>query len=104
MLVKVQIGLAVQPRKPKKLFVQRLDINYTEEDVSKAIDEININAGTSEDSDIPARIYKNFKDSLLKPIHIWSKSFADRKVPSALKIQHINPVHKGGAKTDSGLC
>ena len=77
-----------------------LDMNYTEEDVSKAIDEMNINAGTSED-DIPARIYKNCKDSLLKPIHmIWSKSFADGKVPSALKIQHINPIHKGGAKTD----
>jgi len=76
------------------------DMDYTEEDVIKAIDEMNINAGTSEE-DIPARIYKNCKATLSKPIHmIWSKSFDAGKVPPALKTQFIHPLHKGGSKVD----
>ena len=75
------------------------DIYFTEEDIIKAIDEIDINASTC-DNDIPAQVLKNCKNALCYPIQqIWSKSFNSGIIPPALKTQYITPVHKKGPKT-----
>ena len=77
------------------------DMKFDDSDIIKAIDELNINAGTI-DEDIPARVYKNCKENICKPFTlIWTKSLAKGKVPPALKTQYITPIHKGGPKTDS---
>ena len=75
-------------------------IEFDEEDIIKAIDEIDTDSATS-DGDIPARILKACKVPLSRALHlIWKRSFKTGKVPTVYKEQFITPVFKKGNKTD----
>ena len=74
-------------------------IQITQDDIVKAINEIDTYAATS-DGDIPARILKECKNSLSVPLKmLWDWSFSTGIIPTSLKEQYITPVHKGGNKT-----
>ena len=76
------------------------DIEFSQEDIQNAIDEIDRDAATTE-NDIPALVLKECKSTLSYPIClIWKKSFDSGIVPSNMKIQSINPIFKKGDKSD----
>ena len=79
------------------------DIEFEEQDVIQAIDDIRLGAGTSEHG-IPAVLLKQCKLQLSYPIwKIWKKSIDTRLVPGVLKEQYIAPIFKKGEKTDPAL-
>ena len=75
-------------------------IDFDEEDIIGAIDEINADSATSE-GEIPARILKACKKPLAKALLIlWRSSFDTGAIPLTYKEQFITPVYKKGNKTD----
>ena len=75
------------------------DIEFVNEDIVKAIDEIDPYASTSE-NDIPAKVLKECKHNLCTPIHmIWKRSMESETVPAIFKTQFITPVYKKGNRT-----
>ena len=75
-------------------------ITFTIHDIIEAINEIDINASTSE-GEIPARILKGCKHALAPTLMIiWKNSFEKGKIPAVYKKQYITPIYKGGPKTD----
>ena len=76
------------------------DLKFDEEDIIKAIDEINTYSSTSHGC-IPACILKACKEKLSHPLMmLWEQSFAKGKIPSSLKDQFITPIFKKGSKSD----
>ena len=76
-------------------------IDFTEDDLIEAINEIDVESSTSED-DIPARILKACKTSFSKAfLLLWKNSMKTSTIPVALKEQFITPVYKKGDKTDT---
>ena len=77
-------------------------IEFGEEDIISAIDEISADSATS-DGEIPARIIKACKTSLSPALLIlWETSFRDGVIPAVYKEQYITPIFKKGNKTDPG--
>ena len=69
-------------------------LDFTEQDIMKAIDEIKPNAASGPD-EIPVILLKNCKESLAKPIHLlWSRSMEKGDVPDFYKFSHVFPLHK----------
>ena len=70
------------------------DVEFSTEDIEKAIDEINENSACG-DGDIPAIVLKRCKKNLSTPILlIWKDSFHSGFIPAVYKKQYITPVHK----------
>ncbi|MCP4494602.1 MAG: reverse transcriptase family protein, partial [Gammaproteobacteria bacterium] len=76
------------------------DMEFSLEDVVKAIDEIDTYSSTSHEC-IPACILKACKQNLSIPIHmLWDQSFSNGRIPDSLKEQFITPIHKKDSKAD----
>ena len=76
------------------------DINFSEKDIVKAINEIKMNSACGED-DIPAIILKNCINTLSYPIlRLWQDSFTHGYIPSQYKSQFITPIHKKDSKAE----
>ena len=75
------------------------DIDFTEEDVKKAIGSIPTLAAPGPDK-LPAIILKECKDHIALPIYkIWRKSLDTGDIPEILKTQSIVPIFKKGNKS-----
>ncbi|KAL5255606.1 hypothetical protein ACHWQZ_G010992 [Mnemiopsis leidyi] len=75
-------------------------IEFTEEDIISAIDEIDPESATS-DGDIPAKILKFCKRPLSHALFkLWKCSYEVGKIPQVYKEQFITPVYKKGNKTE----
>ncbi|KAL5269743.1 hypothetical protein ACHWQZ_G003270 [Mnemiopsis leidyi] len=76
------------------------DIEFSTEDIMKAIDEIDTYSSTSHEC-IPACILKACKEPLSSPIHmLWEQSFSKGAIPQSLKEQFITPIYKKESKAD----
>jgi len=76
------------------------DIEVTLELMMEAMSELNANS-SAPDCEIPARILKNCRKSLCKPLTIlWQKSSKAGIIPTQFKKQFIAPIFKKGNKTD----
>ena len=75
-------------------------IEFSEEDIISAIDEIDPESATS-DGDIPAKILKFCKRPLSHALFkLWKCSYEVGKIPQVYKEQFITPVYKKGNKTE----
>ena len=75
------------------------DINFTEDDIEKAISETKPNAACGDDS-FSALLLKNCKKELSVPLYmIWRNSLDSGEIPGLLKTSKITPIHKGGLKS-----
>ena len=78
------------------------DIDFSCEDIIKAIKEIDPNASSCP-NDIPAKVLHKCCDQLAYPIwYIWKRSFDSGMIPEQLKMQYITPVFKKGDRTKAG--
>ena len=69
-------------------------LNFSVDDIIKAIEDIKPNAASGPD-EIPVTLLKNCKKALAEPIHIiWSRSLVTGEVPSFYKFSHVFPLHK----------
>ena len=74
------------------------DIEFTEKDIEKMINEIKSNSACGEDG-FSALLLKNCKSELSVPLYIlWRHSMDTSEIPSFLKISKIAPIHKGSLK------
>ena len=81
---------------PKETRIE--DIDFNEEHISKAIDEISATSSPGPDR-FPAIILKKCKKALCKPLYmIWRKSLDTGEIPLLLKSSVVIPVYKGGSK------
>ena len=72
------------------------DIEFSEQDIIDAIDELK-NTSASGPDGLAAIFLKKCKDSLAKPLfHLWRKCLDQGITPDKLKEAHIIPIHKGG--------
>ena len=70
------------------------DINFSEEDIERAIDELRYNAAAGKDG-FSAMLLKNCKHSLLYPLaYLWCKCLDTGQIPAVLKQSVITPIHK----------
>lgn len=75
------------------------DIQFTEQDIIDAIDEIPINSAPGPDR-LPAFFLKQCKHELAKPLYIlWRRSLDSGVVPEDAKTSNIVPIHKGGKRS-----
>ena len=76
------------------------DIEVTPKLMMEAMSELNANS-SAPDCEIPAKILKNCRMSLCKPLTIlWQKSSIAGIIPTQFKKQFIAPIFKKGNKTD----
>lgn len=76
-------------------------IDFTCEDIEKAISEIKETSACGED-DIPAVILKKCKEALSYPILlIWKDSLSSGYVPKTYKNQIVTPIHKKSSKAEA---
>ena len=74
------------------------DIDFTQADMEKAIDELSCNAAAGEDG-FPAILLKKCKALLSQPLTIfWRKCLDDGYIPPRLKKSIITPIHKGDSR------
>ena len=74
------------------------DLNFSENDITKAIEEVSYNAAPGPDR-FPATLLKNCKHQLAKPLYLlWRRSLDFGEVPEKLKTSAITPIHKGGSR------
>ena len=74
------------------------DIQFSEEDIIKAIDELDTNSAPGPDR-FPAIFLKKCKHKLAKPLYIiYRKSLDQGVVPDCLKLSHITPIYKDGSR------
>ena len=82
------------PSSPDKSEIHIEDLEFSREDIEKAIDEISENSACGE-NDIPAIILKRCKLTISHPIKlIWQHSIDTGTIPSVYKKQTVTPVHK----------
>ena len=73
-------------------------LDFSTEDIIKAIEEIKPNAASGPD-EIPVILLKECKEALAKPIYlVWSQSLETGVVPSFYKTSHVFPLHKKDSK------
>merc|ERR1712236_175841 len=71
------------------------DIEVTEEEIIKAIDDLEENSSARPD-DVPAILLKIVKEALALPLSlILRKSIDKGKIPDILKLAYVTPIHKG---------
>ena len=71
------------------------DINFTPDDIKKAISDIAANAAPGPDG-FPAILLRNCKEELAQPLHqIWRECLDLGITPPSLKFSRIIPIHKG---------
>jgi hypothetical protein len=71
------------------------DINFAEEDIIEAIDELSNNASAGPDG-FPAILLKHSKTILAKPLYImWRHCLDESLCPDKAKQSSITPIHKG---------
>ena len=74
------------------------DINFTEEDIVKAITDISPSSAAGPDG-FPVMMLNKCKNSLSKPLHmLWRKSLDTGAIPEILTKGHIIPIFKTGDK------
>jgi len=74
------------------------DINFTSEDIVKAIDEISPTSAAGPDG-FPAILLKSCKTPLSIALEIiWRNSLDSGTIPQLFKTAHVIPIHKGGGK------
>ena len=77
-----------------------MDIQFSTNDIEKAIDQLKPDAAPGPDS-IPAILLKKCKKTISKPLYIlWKKSLESGEVPQSLKHGLITPIFKKGSKGD----
>ena len=72
------------------------NIEFSEQDIIKAIGEISSTAAARPDR-YPAILFKKCQTALSKPL-IWRKSLDYGEIPPLLKMANIIPVHKGDSR------
>lgn len=78
-----------------------LDIEFSEQDISDAINELTINASAGPDG-FPAILLKRCKDALSKPLYsIWRNCLDKGTTPQKAKQSTITPIHKGGSTANA---
>ena len=71
------------------------NIEFTEEDIVDAIDELKNNSASGPDG-LAAIFLKRCKNALAKPLYqLWRKCIDKGITPDKLKEAHIIPIHKG---------
>ena len=77
------------------------DLNYIEieeEDIKKAIDDMDENSAAGPDG-IYAILLKKLRDSISLPLAlILRKSIDEGKIPDIFKLAYVTPIHKGGLR------
>ena len=74
------------------------DICISEDDIQKAIGEMNPNSSAGPDG-IPATFLTKTKTKIALPLKlILRKSIDEGKIPDGLKLAYITPIHKGGSR------
>ena len=74
------------------------NINFDEEDIVEAIDQISPSAAAGPDG-FPAMLLKTCKYSISKPLYlIWRRSLDSGLIPRSMKTANIIPIHKGGSR------
>lgn len=85
--------------KAEAMMIDYIDIK--EDDVIRAIDELNPNSATGPDG-FPAILLKVCKRVLARPLQSLFQSFlASGKLPRKLKEGKICPIHKGGSRAEA---
>lgn len=75
------------------------DINFSENDIERAIDELRYNAAAGKDG-FSAVLLKNCKHSLVYPlVYFWRKCLDVGQIPAVLKQSVITPIHKGDSRS-----
>ena len=78
-------------------------LNFSEDDIIKAIEEIKPNAASGPD-EIPVLLLKSCKVALARPIYIlWSQSLEKGSVPSFCKFSHVFPLHKKDSRAVAAI-
>ena len=76
------------------------NVQVTTKRMMDAMSEVNSNS-SAPDGDIPAKVLKDCRKSLCKPLVIlWQNSFDKGIIPIQFKQQFITPIFKKGNKTD----
>ena len=74
------------------------DIDFGEEEIQKAIDELDENSSAGPDG-IPAILLKKTKETISKPLKIlMRKSIDDCSIADTYKLAYVTPIHKGGSR------
>ncbi|KAL5251988.1 hypothetical protein ACHWQZ_G014955 [Mnemiopsis leidyi] len=93
----VDLSAADFPSPPITKRFEDSDLEFTEEDVISAIEDLKADAAAGPDG-IPAQLLKSCKKALARPIHLlWSKSFESGTVPSFYKNSFVCPLYKKGS-------
>jgi len=76
-----------------------VDIDFTVEDIERAIDKMSANSSAGPDG-FSAMFIKNCKSNLSVPLYlIWRESLDTCTIPDVLKVANITPIHKGDSKS-----
>ena len=76
------------------------DVEFTEEKICNAIDRLNDQSASGPDG-IPARVIKEMKDEITKPLLLlFRKSMDDGEIPDEWRDAEVTPIFKKGTKAD----
>merc|ERR1712066_523729 len=74
------------------------DIEITEEEILKAINDLEENSAAGPDG-VPAILLKKLKEALAQPLALMlRKSIDEGKIPDIFKLAYVTPIHKGGSR------
>merc|ERR1712066_47423 len=74
------------------------DLEITEEEILKAIDDLEENSAAGPDG-VPAILLKKVKEALAQPLALMlRKSIDEGKLPDIFKLAYVKPIHKGGSR------
>merc|ERR1712236_119383 len=74
------------------------DIEVLEEEIIKAIDDLEENSAARPDG-VPAILFKKVKEALALPLSLMlRKSIDEGKIPDILKLAYVTPIHKGDSR------
>ena len=74
------------------------DIEFKEEDIEDAIDELDENSSAGPDG-IPAIFLKKTKEVISIPLTIiLRRSMDEGRIPDIFKLAYVTPIHKGGSR------
>ena len=92
-------GTTDQPQPDTSNIPELDDIDITEEDIVKAIDEVGLNSAPGPDK-IPSKLLKECKQQIAPALVIlWRKSLDSGQIPSELLKQTIIPIYKKDNKS-----
>merc|ERR1712066_815953 len=74
------------------------DIEITEEEILKAINDLEENSSTGPDG-VSAILLKKVKEALAQPLALMLRKSIDKgKIPDIFKLAYVTPIHKGGSR------